>query len=109
MVYSTYTDVRDIIDTGLSDARLTALIILADAEISERDIDATTNVLKQISMLITASLAAMNDVRSFGKADYAAENYSGTALSKMYRNAAEALIESIGSGGSGGKPRARLG
>ena len=107
MVNCTYTDVRDIIDTGLADARLTALIVLSDAEISERDISGSANILKQISMLITASLAAMNDTNSTGKADYAAEGGSFSSLSKMYRKAAEELISSIGE--TMGKPRARLG
>ena len=90
MAYCTNSEVRYIIATGLSDAGLTALIVLADAEIDQRGLGTLpANIAKQISMLITASLAAMNDVTSYGKADYEAGSAN---LSKLYRDKAEALI-----------------
>jgi hypothetical protein len=110
LVNCTYTDVRDIIDTGLTDARLTALIVLADAEIQARNLQGegwTSGVKKQVSMLITASLAAMNDVRSLGKADYQAGEQN---LSEKYRKAAELIIDKMqGPADVAGKPRARTG
>ena len=92
----TNTEVRDIIDTGLTDARLTALIVLADAEITARGLTGSTwtsDLKKQVSMLLAASLAAMNDVRSMGK-----EGYMVTSLSlpKWYRQQAEDLIRKVG-------------
>jgi len=87
------TDVRDIIDTGTTDERLTALIALADAEMLARGMTGTawtTNLKKQVSMLLTASLAAMNDTRSMGK-----EGFMTTSLSlpKYYRMLAEEHIK----------------
>lgn len=87
----TPTEVRDIIDTGLTDTRLTALIVWADAEMTARKLTTaewTTGLKAQVSALLTASLAAMNDVRSHDKDDYAAS----TNLPKYYRALAEELI-----------------
>lgn len=65
MVYSTYTDVRRIIETSLADVDVTALIVLADAEIDARGLNSRpTNVVKLISMLITASLIAIREPSS---------------------------------------------
>jgi hypothetical protein len=91
MVNSTYADVRLIIDTGLTDANLTSLIVLADAEMTARRMTSsvyTANLKKQISMLLTASLAAMNDVRSEAKGDYMGSG----GLPQYYRSQAEMLI-----------------
>jgi hypothetical protein len=109
MVNCVEDDVRRIIDTGLVDADVTALIVLADAEINDREIDASPGVLKQISMLITASLAAMNDSKSLGKTDYSVVDNTSGNLAAAYRKAAEGLINSISAGGASGKPRARVG
>lgn len=91
MANCTFSDVRLIIDTGLTDANLTSLITLADAEMTARGMTGsnwTTNLKKQVSMLLTASLAAMNDARSRGREDYKVT----TDLPKYYRERAEELI-----------------
>ena len=83
-------DVRTIIDTGLTDEQLTGLIEEADAEMLARGLTGsawTLGLKKTISKFIAASHAAMNDVRSHGKADYAADK-----LPQYYRERAEALI-----------------
>ena len=85
------SDVRLIIDTGLTDANLGSLITLADAEMTARGMSGsiwTANLRKQVSMLLTASLAAMNDARSRGREDYKVS----TDLPKYYRERAEELI-----------------
>lgn len=70
MAYSTYTDVRRIIATSLLDPDLTALIILADQEINDRNISGNADIKKTISMLFTAAMAAMKDPKSTGIGDY---------------------------------------
>ena len=84
-------DVRRIIDTVLADADVTALIVQADAEISERDINASTGVLKTISMLITASLIGLKDLKSRGVGEYS----ESTRDPQDWRNQAEILIVRI--------------
>jgi hypothetical protein len=84
-------DVRRIIDTVLADADVTALIVQADAEISERDINASTGVLKTISMLITASLIGLKDAKSRGAGEYS----ETTRDPQDWRNQAEILISKI--------------
>lgn len=84
-------DVRRIIDTVLADADVTALIVQADAEISERDINASNGVLKTISMLITASLIGLKDLKSRGVGEYS----ESTRDPQDWRNQAEILIVRI--------------
>jgi len=89
----THEEVRLIIDTGLTDSNIESLIAFADAEMLARGMTGTawtTNLKKQVSMLLTASLAAMNDVRSQGK-----EGFMTTSLSlpKYYRMLAEEHIK----------------
>jgi hypothetical protein len=91
MVYSTYTDVRRIIDTGLEDADITALIVQADAEMLEREMSFTTTNMKTISALITASLIALKDPESRGVGDYSEKVRSP----QEWRDAAEGLAERL--------------
>jgi len=57
MANCTATEVKTIITTGLTDPEVTALIVLADAEITARGLDTrNSSLLKTISMLITADL-----------------------------------------------------
>ena len=88
-------DVRLIIDTGLTDANLTSLITLADEEMTSRSFTTatwTTSLKKKLSMVLTAELASMNDVRSQGK-DGAV--YTSVSLPKYYRTQAEELIRRV--------------
>jgi len=89
----TYTDVRRIIDTELADADLTALIVLADQEITTRQMTGrAANILKMISMYLTASMVAMRDpyIRSIG--DFRDQKLSG----KDWRDLAHDLIRRTG-------------
>ena len=70
MANCTDTDVRRIIETALSPADLTALIILSDQEISDRNLSGNANIKKTISMWITASMAAAKDPSSSSTGDY---------------------------------------
>ncbi len=65
MAYCTYTDVRYIIHTSLEDADITALIVLADAEIAARGLTTLgSDVLKTISMYLTADMIQPETTRS---------------------------------------------
>ncbi len=58
---------RLIIDSTLTDANITALITLADAEITGRyitSVSRTAGILKLISMYLTASYISMRDPHS---------------------------------------------
>lgn len=59
--YCSAADVKLIINTTMGDTDIGTLIGLADAEIDARGLDFATDVKKQISMLITASLIALRD------------------------------------------------
>ena len=88
MPYCTAEDVKKIIDTSFEDPDISNIIAIADAEIDERDIDVSSSVRKQISMLITASLLGMNDTRS------RAVGVEETKPKPNWRKLAEALISS---------------
>lgn len=105
MANCTATEVKIIIDTGMSDADVGSLITLADLEISSRSL---VNNLKLISMLISASLVALRDDKSRLSGAYAARaggefGYS-YSLSAYLRKMAEDLIRRGESGTSGGVP-----
>jgi hypothetical protein len=88
MVNCTYSDVRLIIDTGLTDANITSLIVLADDEITVRGFDSqTTTTKKRISMIFTAALIALRDAgaKSIGE-------YSQTLLSAKDWQAVKAQL-----------------
>jgi hypothetical protein len=96
MVNCTAADVRRILNTGLVDSDLDLLIAQADAEMTARGLTTatwTTDLKKQVSALIAASLAAMNDARSRGKAGSQVGEGRST-LSKWFRECAEGLISS---------------
>lgn len=67
MANCTFDEVRLIIDSTLTDANITALIVIADAEIASRYITSATRtagVLKLISMYLTASYISARDPSS---------------------------------------------
>lgn len=73
MVNCTASDVRRIIGTDLTDADLTELITLADAEMAGRGFTTptwSTALRKLVSMLLTASLCALRDPESRSIGDY---------------------------------------
>jgi len=61
----TYTQVRQIINTSVSDSDITALIALSDAEISDRGLTGlSASALQEISMLLTAEKIIMRDPKT---------------------------------------------
>lgn len=93
MPYSTYADVRLIVDTKLTNANITSLIVLADQEIVTKQLTArAANDLKTISMLLTAAWIAGRDpyVRSVG--DYREQRLTA----KDWRELAKDHIRSTG-------------
>ena len=58
----TYTQVKQIINTSISDADITGLITLSDAEITDRGLSRlSVSALQEISMLLTAEKIVMRD------------------------------------------------
>ena len=58
----TYTQVKQIINTSISDSDITALIALSDAEISDRGLTGlSASALQEISMLLTAEKIVLRD------------------------------------------------
>lgn len=89
MGYCTYTDVKRIIETTLENADITALIVLADAEIVARELtDLNSDILKTISMYLTADIIQPETVNSGG---LGALNAQGTPPPN-WRRRAELLI-----------------
>jgi hypothetical protein len=61
----TYTQVRQIINTSISDSDITALIALSDAEISDRSLGGlSASALQEISMLLTAEKIVLRDPKT---------------------------------------------
>jgi hypothetical protein len=61
----TYTQVRQIINTSVSDSDITALIALSDAEISDRSLTGlSASALQEISMLLTAEKIVLRDPKT---------------------------------------------
>ena len=61
----TYTQVRQIINTSISDSDITALIALSDAEISDRGLTGlSASALQEISMLLTAEKIVLRDPKT---------------------------------------------
>ena len=61
----TYTQVKQIINTSVSDADITALIVLSDAEISDRGLGGLSAfALQEISMLLTAEKIVLRDPKT---------------------------------------------
>jgi len=71
LVNCTSDDIRLIIDTSLEDPDITSLIVLSDAEITSRSLDSRpADILKLISMLLTASLISARDPTSNSVNEY---------------------------------------
>ncbi len=71
MANCTATQVRLIINTSMIDADVTALITLADQEITDRGLTARpASQLQRLSMFITASMVAFRDPSSRSIGDY---------------------------------------
>lgn len=89
------SDVRLIINTGLTDTQIETLITLADAEIEARGFTSakwTSDLKKKLSMLLTAELVALNDVMSRGINEYQAVKPGN---SQIWRQMAEKLIQAV--------------
>lgn len=71
MAYSTYSDVRMVIDTELEDSDITSLIVISDAEIDARAMNTrATNIKKGISVLLTCEWIAKRDPYSRSTGEY---------------------------------------
>ncbi len=89
MVYCIYTDVKRIVTTSLADADITALIVLADAEITARGLTTlNSDVLKAISMYLTADMIQPETTTSGGLGALNAQS----PLPPNWRERAETLI-----------------
>ena len=61
----TYTQVRQIINTSISDSDIIALIALSDSEISDRGLTGfSASALQEISMLLTAEKIVLRDPKT---------------------------------------------
>jgi len=87
------SDVRILVDTGLTDSSIIDLIALADGEILARKLSTvwTSANLQQLSMLLTAELVANNDTSLRNPGEYGPK---GQAPEK-FRKQAEHLISSL--------------
>jgi len=91
----TASDVRLVINTGLTDDEIAALIALADTEVEARGFISpkwTAGLKKRLSMLLTAELVSMNDVMSRGINEYQAVKPGNASL---WRQMAEKLVASV--------------
>jgi hypothetical protein len=94
----TCAQVKQIINTSVSDSDITALIVLADAEILDRGLTGfSAAALQEISMLLTAEKIVMRDPKSRA-AYYTVEVGLNEAVrfasAEDYRAAAERRIKS---------------
>ena len=93
MAYCTYDEVRTVISTSLEDADITALIVLADAEINARLLhNRNSNVRKLISMYLTASIIALREPQTASTGGIS----HVTMGAKDWREMAESLIKRSG-------------
>ena len=95
MASCTPADIRLVINTGLTDDNLTALIALADAEITGRGFTSakwTVDLKKKLAVLLTAELVSQNDVMSRGINEYQAVK---PETPSTWRSLAEKLIASM--------------
>jgi hypothetical protein len=90
MVYSIADEVMRVIQTSLSDIEVTEIIVLADAEIAERDLDMSSGNLKQLSIYLTAEKIAQREPSS---SQLGPGNYSVAMTPQDWRKAAEDLIQ----------------
>jgi hypothetical protein len=92
MAYCTSDDVRTIISSSLEDNEITALIVLADQEITDRKLTARGSV-KRISMYLTAEMIALKEPSSMAAGGIS----TSTPLdAKGWRDMAESLIKRAG-------------
>ena len=94
----TYTQVRQIINTSVSDSDITALIALSDAEISDRGLTGlSASALQEISMLLTAEKIVMRDPKTrvaYYTVEVGLNDAVRFASAEDYRAAAERRIKS---------------
>ena len=63
--YCPYTQVKQIINTSISDSDIIALIALSDSEISDRGLTGlSASALQEISMLLTAEKIVLRDPKT---------------------------------------------
>ena len=87
MAYCTNTEVRLIIDTSHTDDEITAIIVLADAEIDARGLDGLAdNVKKLISMYISASIIALRDPSSKSIGEYREDKLNAAGWREVAEN-----------------------
>ena len=94
----TYTQVKQIINTSISDADITALIVLSDAEIVDRGLSGlSVSALLEISMLLTAEKIVMRDPKTriaYYTVEAGLNDSVKFASAEDYRAAAERRISS---------------
>jgi hypothetical protein len=92
----TYTQVRQIINTSVSDSDITALIAMSDAEISDRGLTGlSASALQEISMLLTAEKIVMRDPKTraaYYTVEAGLNDSVKFASAQDYREAAERRI-----------------
>jgi len=94
MPNSTSSDIRLIIDSGLTNDEITAIIVLADAEMTARGLDeGASNIKKLISMLITASLCALRDPASKSIGEYTESKLSAEGWRSLAENYISHLVD----------------
>ncbi len=94
----TYTQVRQIINTSISDSDITAMIALSDAEISDRCLTGiSASALQEISMLLTAEKIVLRDPKTrvaYYTVEVGLNDAVRFASAEDYRAAAERRISS---------------
>jgi hypothetical protein len=94
----TYTQVKQIINTSISDADITALIALSDAEIADRGLSGlSVSALQEISMLLTAEKIVLRDPKTrvaYYTVEAGLSDNVKFASAEDYRAAAERRISS---------------
>jgi hypothetical protein len=94
----TYTQVRQIINTSISDSDITGLIALSDAEISDRCLTGlSASALQENSMLLTTEKIVLRDPKTrmaYYTAEVGLNDSVKFASAEDYRAAAERRITS---------------
>ncbi len=94
----TYTQVKQIVNTSISDSDITALIALSDAEIADRGLSGlSASALQEISMLLTAEKIVMRDPKTraaYYTVEAGLNDSIKFASAEDYRAAAERRISS---------------
>ena len=96
--HCTYAQVRQIINTSVSDSDITALIALSDAEISDRGLSGlSASALQEISMFLTAEKIVLRDPKTrvaYYTVEVGLNDSVKFASAEDYRAAAERRISS---------------